>query len=75
MNFLEFLAKLLLTGFPLNSEPSVPALGTVMCKAKKVESLRLRSALSTVITCISPELYKPALFFLKAQPKVTHSTF
>jgi len=39
VNPLQFLAEFLSTGFPLNPEPPVPALGTVVCKSEKGERL------------------------------------
>ena len=65
MNLLQLLADFLLTGLPLNSESSVPAFGTVMCKSQEIEGLGFCPFLFTVITGKASELNQPALFFLK----------
>ncbi len=65
--------SILLTGFPLHSELSVPAFGTVVCETQECKSLWLISILPAPFFSIPSELNQPALAILKFQPKVFHS--
>ena len=76
MDFPTFLDELLSAGFPLHSELTVPAFGTVVCKAQEVEGFWLSlSGFAPMFFRISPEFYQPAFLLLQLQSKVSHSAF
>ena len=59
IHFPAFLAELLLSGFPLDSELSVPVLGTVVCETKESKGVRFPAGCPAVLFRIPAEPDQP----------------
>jgi hypothetical protein len=73
VDFFALLRILLLTGFPLYSEPSFGTMRTILSEAEKSKCLRfLLSTPFAVILHISSEFNQATLVLFQFQSKVTH---